>query len=67
MQVRILIADDNAIYRKALRQLLEEADRWEVLEATDGKEAVAKAVENHPAVIILDLAMPGKDGLTAAR
>lgn len=67
MQVQILIADDNATYRKALRNLLEGVDHWCVLEARDGKEAIAKAIESRPAVIILDLAMPGKDGLTAAR
>jgi DNA-binding NarL/FixJ family response regulator len=67
MSPRILIADDNAIFRKALRQLLESADHWEVVEVADGDQAVTKSVETCPNVIILDLAMPGKDGLTAAR
>lgn len=67
MQPRILIADDNAIFRKALRQLLERADHWEVVEAQTGDEAVTKSVETRPNVVILDLAMPDKDGLAAAR
>jgi DNA-binding NarL/FixJ family response regulator len=67
MPPRILIADDNAIFRKALRQLLEGADHWEIIEVPDGDQAVTKSVEARPNVIILDLAMPGKDGLTTAR
>jgi DNA-binding NarL/FixJ family response regulator len=67
MPPRILIADDNTIFRKALRQLLEGADHWEIVEAKSGEEAVAKSVETRPNVIILDLAMPDKDGLAAAR
>jgi len=67
MSPRILIADDNAIFRKALRQLLESADLWEVVEVSDGDQAVTKSVESRPNVIILDLAMPGKDGFAAAR
>ncbi|HKV78372.1 MAG TPA: response regulator [Candidatus Sulfotelmatobacter sp.] len=67
MPVRILIADDNAIFRKVLRQLLEGADHWEVIEVPDGDQALAKSVETRPNIIILDLAMPGKDGLTTAR
>jgi two-component system chemotaxis response regulator CheY len=67
MPARILIADDNAIFRKALRQVLEGADHWEIVEAKGGDEAVTKSVETLPNVVILDLAMPDKDGLAAAR
>jgi DNA-binding NarL/FixJ family response regulator len=67
MPSRILIADDNAIFRKALRHLLEGADHWEIIEVPDGDQAVTKSVETRPNVIILDLAMPGKDGFTTAR
>ena len=67
MSPRILIADDNAIFRKALRQLLENVDHWEVVEVPDGDQAVTKSVEIRPNVIILDLAMPSKDGFAAAR
>jgi len=67
MPKRIVIADDNPTFRKALRQLLEGVDHWEIVEARDGQEAVTKAVETRPDVIVLDLAMPGKDGFAAAR
>ena len=65
--LRILIADDNVIFRRALRDLLERADHWQVTEAGDGQEAVRRSVETRPDVIFLDLAMPGKDGLAAAQ
>lgn len=67
MPVRILIADDNAQVRTAMREVLEAAGGWEVIEAENGEEAVAKAREIKPGLIILDLAMPAKDGLTASR
>jgi len=67
MPPRILIADDNVIFRKALRQLLEGADHWEIVEVPDGDQAITKSVETRPNVIILDLAMPSKDGFAAAR
>lgn len=66
MSTRLLIADDNPVYRKALRHLLE-GEQWEVVEACDGDEAVRKALENRPDMIVVDLAMPIKDGLMAAR
>src|SRR6201997_3442498 len=67
MPARILIADDNDIFRKALRQLLDGVDHWEIVEVPDGDQAITKSVETRPDVIILDLAMPGKDGFSAAR
>ena len=66
MPARILIADDNPAVRMALRKLLEGPGR-ELLEAGDGAEALAKALEHPPDVAVLDLAMPTMDGLTAAR
>jgi len=67
MPIRILIADDNNIFRKALRRLLEKSGTWDINEAEDGQQAISKALELRPEVIVLDLAMPIKDGLTAAR
>lgn len=67
MRGRVLVADDNAIVRRTLRQLLEEAGGADVDEAEDGWRAVSRAVELHPNVVILDLAMPRMDGLNAAR
>lgn len=67
MAIRILIADDNSVFRKALRQMLESVDQWEVVEARDGADAVSQSLKVRPDVIILDLVMPVKDGLTATR
>jgi DNA-binding NarL/FixJ family response regulator len=67
MPTRILIADDNPLFRTALKHVLEATGRWEIIETRDGEEAVAKSLETHPDIIVLDLAMPVKDGLSAAR
>jgi DNA-binding NarL/FixJ family response regulator len=68
VSIRLLIADDNATVRRLLRALLETHEGWQVCgEAENGMEAVAKAAELQPDVIILDLAMPMMDGLHAAR
>jgi DNA-binding NarL/FixJ family response regulator len=50
-----------------MREVLEGADEWAVIEAENGKEAVEKAQEFRPQLVILDLAMPVMDGLTASR
>ena len=66
MPRRILIADDSPLTRKALQDLLQ-AHGWEVCgQAENGLDAVRMAVELNPDVVILDLAMPSMDGLTAA-
>jgi DNA-binding NarL/FixJ family response regulator len=67
LAVRILIADDNTLVRRALHSLLEESGYTDIVEAEDGEDAVAKAREVKPTLIILDLAMPSMDGLRAAR
>ena len=67
MTLRILIADDNNLMRQALRRTLQSAGGWEVIETENGEEAVAKAREVKPHLIILDLAMPVMDGMRAAR
>jgi len=66
MAFRILIADDYPAVRTALRQLLSGKNR-EIVEAADGADAVAKALQNPPDVAVLDLVMPALDGLAAAR
>lgn len=60
----ILIADDNEDLRAMWRQLLE-ANGYRVLEAADGLEAAERAVGERPALVIMDLGMPGMDGLSA--
>ncbi len=68
MSIRALLADDHQIVREGLRLLLERADDMEIVgEASDGDEAVRLAAEVHPDVVILDVAMPGLDGIGAAR
>jgi DNA-binding NarL/FixJ family response regulator len=67
MPIRILIADDNAEIRAAMRDVLETAGEWEVVEAENGKQAVDKARECLPGLVVLDLVMPVQDGLAAAR
>jgi two-component system, NarL family, response regulator NreC len=67
MPTRILIADDNPAVRTALRRLLEGDQQWEVTDVENGQQAVAKAQELKPNIIILDLVMPVMDGLVAAR
>src|ERR1019366_3104708 len=67
MPTRILIGEDNPAVRAALHALLESAGPWEIVDAENGQEAVAKAQELKPNLIILDLVMPVMDGLSAAR
>ena len=64
---RILIADDNPAVRRALLQLLEAAFTSELIEVENGRAALSRALELRPDLVILDLAMPIMDGLTAAR
>jgi two-component system response regulator NreC len=65
--IRLLIVDDHAIVRSGLSTLLNDHQTIEVIgEAADGDEAIAKALELRPNVVLMDLSMPhGKDGLTA--
>jgi DNA-binding NarL/FixJ family response regulator len=67
MPPRILIADDNPLVRAAMRDVLEVAGGWEIIEAENGEQAIQKARDLQPRLIILDLVMPGKDGLEASR
>ena len=68
MAKTILIADDNAYVRQALCQVFKREADFEICgEAENGKEAIAKALELHPDLIVLDLSMPIMNGLDAAR
>jgi two-component system response regulator DegU len=66
--IRVLIADDHALLREGLRRILElEPDLEVVGEASDGEEALQKAKELLPNVILMDIHMPGMGGLEATR
>jgi CheY-like chemotaxis protein len=61
---RILIIDDEADIREATQMCLEITGEWEVVLASSGPEGLLKAVEEKPDAILLDIMMPGMDGLT---
>jgi DNA-binding NarL/FixJ family response regulator len=66
--LRILIADDYEVVRCGVRALLQEHEGWEVCgEAVDGRDAVTKAAQLRPNLVILDIGMPNLNGLEAAR
>ncbi len=66
--IRVLIADDHLIVRKGIQSLLSTEDDIEVVgEAADGAQAVARAQTLKPDVILMDLVMPGMDGIEATR
>jgi CheY-like chemotaxis protein len=62
----ILIVDDSPAIRHPLRTAFEDISGWEVGEAANGREAIDKARELNPDLIVLDLAMPVMNGLQAA-
>ncbi|MBI1958216.1 MAG: response regulator transcription factor [Candidatus Rokubacteria bacterium] len=65
---RVLVVDDHALFRKGVASLLRDAEGFVVVgEARDGREAVAKAEALTPDVVLMDVYMPGMDGLEAAR
>lgn len=66
--VHILLADDFAPWRAQLRSFLQSETEWKIVfEACDGLEAVQKTVELRPDVVLLDLNMPGLNGIEATR
>lgn len=67
-KIRVLIADDHAAVRQGLRSLLELHDYIEVVgEASNGLEAVDLASRSQPDIVLMDLAMPGMDGIGATQ
>jgi DNA-binding NarL/FixJ family response regulator len=68
MTIRILVVDDHPIVRQGLKTLLEGHSGWQVVgEASDGAEAVEKAKDLNPDVMVLDVTMPRMNGLEACR
>jgi two-component system, NarL family, response regulator NreC len=65
--MRILVADDAELVRRAVRNLLSEVANWEICgEAADGPEALQKARELQPNLVLLDINMPSESGLKTA-
>ncbi|GAB2840097.1 response regulator transcription factor [Streptomyces deserti] len=68
MTIRVLLADDQALLRSAFRVLVDSEPDMEVVgEASDGAEAVRLAKEQRADVVLMDIRMPGTDGLAATR
>lgn len=66
--IRVLLVDDHQVVRRGLRTFLEVQDDIEVVgEASDGDEGVARAEELRPDVVLMDVKMPGTDGIEALR
>ncbi len=66
--LRILLADDHSLMRRGLKAILESQPGWEVCgEAHSGREAVTKAAQMRPDVVILDVCMPELNGIEATR
>jgi two-component system response regulator NreC len=67
-KIRVLIADDHAMFREGIRALLGNYDDVQIVgEATDGKEAVEKVCQLAPQVVLMDITMPAMNGLEATR
>lgn len=62
----VLVVDDDEIIRRVVRTVLE-ADDFSVVEAKDGEEAIEMVSTEHPLVVVLDVMMPGLDGVEVCR
>jgi DNA-binding NarL/FixJ family response regulator len=68
MPLRIIVADDHEVVRQGIRAVLQSQPDWEVCaEASNGREAIQKAEELKPDIVVLDVAMPEVNGLVAVR
>lgn len=68
MAIRVLLADDHKIFREGLKAILEMAGGIKVVdEASDGKDALSKALKHHPDIVVMDLHMVEMGGIEATR
>ncbi|MGC8760820.1 MAG: response regulator [Bryobacteraceae bacterium] len=66
--IRILLADDHSMVRQGFRRILEAQADFEIVgEASDGREAIALAEQLRPDIVVMDVAMPGLNGIEATR
>ena len=67
-KIRLMLVDDHEVVRVGLKNFLQTQEDFDVVaEAGDGEEAVSRAMTTHPDVILMDITMPGVDGLEATR
>src|ERR1051325_6901224 len=67
-RITALLADDHSLVRRGFRRMLEDDDAIAVVgEAANGDEAIAMTAQLKPAVVVMDVAMPGTNGLTATK
>ncbi|MGB2626453.1 MAG: response regulator transcription factor, partial [Candidatus Acidiferrum sp.] len=67
-KLTVLLVDDHALVRRGFRRMLEDEESFEVVgEASDGAEAIKRAEELHPKVIVMDCALPQMNGIEATR
>jgi two-component system, NarL family, response regulator LiaR len=67
-QIRLLVADDQTLFRRALVEMLERSPRMKVVDQVgDGRMAVKRTLELQPDVVLMDIRMPGIDGVEATR
>ena len=66
--IRLLVVDDHQVVREGLRRMLE-LEKWITVvgEASNGEEAIEKAISLNPDIVVMDLKMPGMDGISATR
>ncbi len=66
--IKVLLADDHGIVRAGLRRIIEESGKMQIIaEVSDGKKAVQRGIEQKPDVAIIDISMPGYDGLEVTK
>jgi len=64
---KILIVDDAAFLRMVIKEHLKKVEYTDFIEATDGEEAVAQYIKHSPDLVMMDITMPNKDGLSALK